>query len=141
MKVGRTSGGTGVAGVGGGSRPAAASGFAPTGSAGATQNAAPLGIATGVTGLDALLMLQEAEDPTSRRRRAVRRAGGLLDRLDSLKLALLGEGDAAPALERLAMAVREQRAQVEEPGLADVLDAVEVRALVELAKRERRVAA
>lgn len=82
-------------------------------------------------------MLQEPEDAVTRRRRAVRRAGGLLDRLETLKLSLMGEGDSQSALERLAQAVRERRADVDDdPGLIDVLDAVETRAAVELAKQQ-----
>ena len=136
MKVGGSSGPSAAA-PGAGRRAAAAPGFAPSGGVDSLVSASPASASSAVTGLDALLMLQEPEDAVSRRRRAVRRASGLLDGLDALKLAVLGEGDAHEALRRLAHAARERRADVEDPGLGQVLDAVETRAAVELAKRER----
>jgi hypothetical protein len=99
--------------------------------------AGPAGQALGVTGVgsvDALIALQEVEGPTERRRRAVRRAGRILDVLDEMRLALLdGPTDPASA-QRLASAVREERQEIEDPRLAEVLDQIETRAQVELAK-------
>jgi hypothetical protein len=91
-----------------------------------------------VASMDALLALQEVDGPLERRRRAVRRGGRLLDALDEVKLALLGgEGETVgPALQRLAAAAREQRAGSFDPGLDGVLDEIETRAAVELAKAE-----
>jgi hypothetical protein len=86
--------------------------------------------------MDALLALQEVDGPIERRRRAVRRGGRLLDALDQVKLALLGGESAGPALERLAAAAREQRVGSFDPGLDGVLDEIETRAAVELAKAE-----
>jgi hypothetical protein len=92
--------------------------------------------------MDALLALQEVDTPLERRRRAVRRGGRLLDALDQVKLALLGDESAGPALQRLATAVREQRVGSFDPGLDGVLDEIETRAAVELAKAEMsRIAA
>jgi hypothetical protein len=91
-----------------------------------------------VSTLDALLTLQEAPGPLERRRKAVRRASDILDALDDLKLNLLDEAapDAHAVLGRLQRSVREARNQTDDPGLEDVLEQVEVRAAVELAKRE-----
>ena len=90
----------------------------------------------GVMGVEALLALQDVESATERKRRSVRRATRVLDELDGLKIALLG-GDLDPAqLDRLSRAVREQRAQTEDPKLEAVLDEIETRAAVELAKLE-----
>jgi hypothetical protein len=95
-----------------------------------------------VSSMDALLALQEVEGPLERRRRAVRRGGRLLDALDEVKLALLDGETAGPALQRLATAVREQRVGSFDPGLDGVLDEIETRAAVELAKAEMsRIAA
>ncbi|WP_288757231.1 flagellar assembly protein FliX, partial [uncultured Brevundimonas sp.] len=68
-----------------------------------------------------------------------RQGGGLLDRLDELKLALLGgEADEA-ALQRLSRALQEERPEAgEEAGLNAVLDEIDLRASVELAKAEMR---
>jgi hypothetical protein len=62
------------------------------------------------------------------------RASRLLDILDDLKVAML-EGRASPrTLDNLARAVREQRESTDDPGLEDVLNQIETRAAVELAK-------
>src|ERR1700758_496555 len=50
----------------------------------------------GVMGVDALLALQDVGGPLERKRRAVRRAGRILDVLDEVKVALL-EGDLSGA--------------------------------------------
>ncbi len=92
--------------------------------------------ASSLSSLEALIALQQVDEPLSRRRRAVARAGRLLDGLDQVKLAML-EGDPAPEpLRRLAIAVREQRVSADDPGLQALLDQIETRALVELAKLE-----
>lgn len=88
----------------------------------------------GVMTVSALLALQGVEDPSHRRKRAMGRASRLLDILDDLKVAML-EGRAAPAtLDNLARAVREQRESTDDPRLNDVLNEIETRAAVELAK-------
>ena len=95
----------------------------------------------GVMTMSALLALQGVEDPLSRRKRAMGRASRLLDMLDDLKVAML-EGAAAPGtLDNLARAVREERASTDDPGLEDVLNQIETRAAVELAKLGRTRAA
>jgi hypothetical protein len=106
-----------------------------------TQGPAQTGPATGVSALssvDALLALQDVGGPLERRRRAANRAGRILDVLDEMKLALLGGEMTIGHLERLQRAVREQRDGVDDPGLAGVLDEIETRAAVEMAKLEGR---
>ena len=71
-----------------------------------------------------------------RRRKAVRRAGAILDVLDDVKLSLL-EGAVPPeALDRLISAVRQERAGTDDPRLEGLLDEIETRAAVEQAKLE-----
>lgn len=127
-------------------RPAARAGGAfSLSTAGGAERAAASAATTGagaVTDVSALMALQGVEDPTERRRRAIRRGGGLLDRLDDLKLAMLGGEAGEAALERLARQVREDRPEDADPGLNAVLDQIDLRAAVELAKAEiRRTAA
>lgn len=121
-------------------RPAArgAGGFAlpTTGGAVSAAQAGATSSASGVASAAALMALQGVEDPMERRRRAIRRGSGLLDRLDELKLALLGGQDGATALGRLARDLREERDAEAEPGLKAVLDQIDLRASVELAKAE-----
>lgn len=124
-------------------RPAAAAGgfFVPAGeaSSGAASTQASTSVG-GVTGLSALMALQGVETATERRRRAVRRGHGLLDRLDALKLSLLSGRDGAEDLAALGRAVAEARPDQDAPGLDAVLDQIDLRAAVELAKAERRPA-
>ena len=108
---------------------------------GASAPAAPAQVsgASGVSsvmGVEALLALQDVESPTERKRRSVRRASRLLDQLDGIKVALLGGELSESQLDSLARAVREQRSATEDPQLEAVLDEIETRAAVELAKLE-----
>jgi hypothetical protein len=105
---------TGPSGVGSaqGPRPARAGGgegfriFTPQQVAGPGQ-ASSVSAAQGVMGVEALLALQDVGNPTERKRRAVGRAGRILDVLDHIKVAML-DGDLSGAdLDRLRRAVRE----------------------------------
>ena len=120
-----------------------ADGFAPaTEEAGSAAPAARTASAGPVGSLEALLALQETSTPLERRRKAVRRAGHILDALDELRIAVLDpQGLDGAALRRLQGAVREARSQTEDPGLEDVLEEIEIRAAVEMAKRETRAEA
>ena len=121
-----------------GSRPAAGGFSVPDEVAGASEvaHAAPAVALSGVSSLDALLALQEVSGPLERRRKAVRRAGRILDVLDEIKIALL-DGDMTPAaLGRLVLAVRQERSDVDDGQLESVLDEIETRAAVEIAKLE-----
>ncbi len=121
-----------------GGRPASG-GFSLGGPAApaAAAPAAASAAASTVTGLSALMALQGVESATERRRRAIRRGGGLLDRLDELKLALLGGQSGGTALEGLQRAVGETVDEVDDPRLRAVLQQIELRAAVELAKAGR----
>jgi hypothetical protein len=129
--------------------PSAASGArsapAQTAATGFTLGAPAISTPAGVTAagtvnavstLEALMALQEVGGPLERRKRAVRRADTILDALEGLKIELL-EGQLGPTiLERLTRAVREQRSMTDDPTLEGLLDQVETRAAVELAKLE-----
>ncbi|WP_183204878.1 flagellar assembly protein FliX [Brevundimonas lenta] len=123
------------------SRPArAAGGFSvPGASAGSSASAtASAASVSGVADVGALMALQGVEDATERRRRAIRRGGCLLDRLDELKLALLSGEAGEGALERLSRTLREERPEDADPGLTSVLNQIDLRAAVELAKADLR---
>ena len=71
-----------------------------------------------------------------RRRKAVRRASAILDVLDEVKLALLDGGATPASLDRLMQAIRQERGDADTPALQSLLDEIETRAAVELAKLE-----
>lgn len=92
----------------------------------------------GVSDVSALMALQGVEGPLEKRRRAIRRGSGLLDRLDEIKLALLNGDADEGALDRLARSLREERAADDDKDLGALLDQIDLRASVELAKAEMR---
>lgn len=108
------------------------------GGAAAPVAASAVGAPSSVADVSALMALQEIEGPLEKRRRAVRRGGGLLDRLDELKMALLSGESGGPALERLARVLREERPDDGDVELNALLDQIDLRAQVELAKAEPR---
>jgi hypothetical protein len=85
----------------------------------------------------ALLALQGQDDIVERRRRATKRTYSLLDQLDALRVAILSGGVSHAQVTLLANTLREQREMVDDPELAAILEDVELRAEVELAKLER----
>jgi len=127
------------AGANSGSRPASGQGFTlgpSIAEAGATTQAARAAGLSGIASLDALLALQSDDGPAERRRRAVGRGGRILDVLDQVKLALLEGAGAGAQLERLARAVREERAGCDDAALEGLLNEIDARAAVEMAKAE-----
>ncbi len=143
MKVSST-GGVGATGAsrakpagGGGSSFSLPSVNAASGAA----STASVGGLTGVGSVDALLALQEmgaVGSPLERRKRAVRRADNILDILGEIRIALI-DGDISPkTLDQLTRAIREQRENTDDPRLEGVLNEIETRAAVELAKLQAR---
>ena len=138
MKVSST-GGAGAVGASRAKPTGGGSGFSlPTVSgASAASGVSQAGGVSGVGSLDALLALQANLDPMERKRRAVKRAGGLLDILDALKLSVLDGDVSTQTLSRLKSAVREHRETTDDPGLESILNEIETRAAVEAAKLEQ----
>ena len=101
---------------------------------GAAAATAGVSAAGGVAGVGAILSLQEVDDSGAGRRQAVTRAETLLDRLDELRHGLLMGTLTRAQLVELGRLVRLRRAAVDDPGLLSVLDDIDLRAQVELAK-------
>lgn len=138
MKVNGTSG-VGPAGGPGKAKGGDGQGFrlpSISAPAGPAQVARAAGL-SGMMSVDAILALQDVGGPLERRRRAVRRAGRLLDVLDGVKLGLLSGEVSAGDLDSLQRAIRDQRDATDDSQLEGVLDEIETRAAVELAKLER----
>ncbi len=90
-----------------------------------------------MSGVDALLALQEVDESGERRQRSRKRGDDLLDRLDEIRHGLLIGGVPRAALQNLSELVRIRRQEIADPQLQDVLDEIELRAAVELAKYEQ----
>jgi hypothetical protein len=91
--------------------------------------------ATGqIAKIDSLLALQEVADPLSGRRRTIKRGSKLLDHLDDIRHGLLLGEIPMAKLKSLAETLRQERGLVTDPGLIEVIDEIELRAQVALAK-------
>jgi hypothetical protein len=84
--------------------------------------------------VESVLAAQEVDDPGERPAKARRRAEDILDQLENVRHGLLAGAFSRRELESLARLVRIGRLQVDEPRLAEILDQIELRAEIELAK-------
>jgi hypothetical protein len=115
---------------------ASGSGSGPDFSVGVSEDQAASAPAAArpMSSVDGLFLLQELPDALAERRRAVKRAGSLLDRLDELRLALLTGNLPMSQIAELQRVVASTRGTLDDPRLLEVLDEIELRARVELAK-------
>jgi hypothetical protein len=91
-----------------------------------------------VTTVDNLFILQEvAEDLSGRRRAAMQRGDSMLDRLDDIRIALLTGALPRGQLEALRRMAKERGNVLNDPQLQSVLDEIELRVAVELAKLDK----
>ncbi|MCB9982314.1 MAG: flagellar assembly protein FliX [Rhodospirillales bacterium] len=98
--------------------------------AGATQNT------QSIAQVDALLAIQGAEDPAQgKARRQVRqRAGVILDELDKIRMAMLSGKLTVGHMIDIADVIASHREKIMDPALTDIMDEIDLRAQVELAK-------
>lgn len=87
-----------------------------------------------ISTVDALIALQGVDDLTERKKRSVAKGRHALDMLDSLKVALLDGSVDQSTLARLKVAAEGLTDESGDPGLDDVLSAIDLRVAVELAK-------
>lgn len=92
-----------------------------------------------ISQLDALLSVQENADSTSEEasKRGRQRAAQLLDHLDQLRVGLLTGGIPVSTLQQLERSIATHRDKIMDPQLADLLDEIDLRVQVELAKLGR----
>jgi hypothetical protein len=90
-----------------------------------------------ITALDSLLALQNVDDATGGPSKGVQDGEQLLDLLDNVRDGLLSGGIPRMTLDRLATAVSRRHENFADPKLQIVLDEIELRAKVELAKLEQ----
>ena len=86
-----------------------------------------------VHGIDALIALQGVDDALTGRRKAIRHGHDLLDQLEGLRLDLLSGQVSAERLHAMLTMV-ESRPESNDPQIGALIDEIELRARVELAK-------
>jgi hypothetical protein len=96
-------------------------------------------VSVGFTDLSTVLALQETPDSTRgrARKRAQERGKMMLDHLEEIRMGLLLGTIPMSKLEQLAQLIRAKREQIDDPKLLEILDEIELRAAVELAKLSR----
>jgi hypothetical protein len=87
-----------------------------------------------LTAIDTLIALQEVPDLLAGRSKAARRGRDMLDLLEDIRDGLLQGGISRATLHRLLQLVNVKREEFADPGLSALLDDIELRARVELAK-------
>lgn len=113
-----------------------AAGASAGGGAAATQGSSNAGTTQSITQVDALLAIQAAEDPTERaaRKRAHHRADTILEELDGIRMAMLGGDLTIGHMVNIADVVASHRDRVQDPAMTALMDEIDLRAQVELAK-------
>lgn len=104
-----------------------------------SQSDAPAQMVAGpgpLTALNSLLSLQEV-DSTQGRSRGLKRGEQLLDMLDQVRDGILAGGIPRETLQRLSQAVAKRQDDFADPRLQNILDEIDLRAQVELAKLEQ----
>ena len=93
----------------------------------------------GVSALSGLLGVQEVEEDGERasRRRLAQRGADILDKLEEIRRDILAGVVPRDRLENLAQSLRQRRVQVSDPRLIEIIDEIELRAAVEIAKLTR----
>ena len=106
---------------------------------GAEAAAEPAAEPAALPTVDSILAVQEVPDVADGRSRGLLRQHGddLLNRLDELRLAILAGTVAKDELTELAQKLRQKRQQSDDPKLNEIIDEIELRAEVEIAKLTR----
>lgn len=109
-----------------------------------SEDARPVESSASLGSLDSLLALQmvdgapTATDSPAKRQAMLDRGEDILDRLEELRVGLLLGSVPKERLAGLAQMVRDRRESAQDPQLGALLDEIELRAEVELAKLSRR---
>lgn len=100
------------------------------------QETASVSTAKAITNVDALLAVQAAEDPTERaaRRRMQDRSDKIIDGLEKIRIEMLKGTLTVGHMIDIADIVASHREKIQDPKLTDIMDEIDLRAQVELAK-------
>lgn len=106
--------------------------------ASAPQTAAPAASTHSIAHVDTLLAVQAAEDPAqgASRKRMRQRAGVILEELDTLRMAMLTGDLTVGHMIDVADVVASHREKITDPALTALMDEIDLRAQVELAKMQ-----
>jgi hypothetical protein len=106
--------------------------------ANATKETSGSALTSGIANIDVLLAAQGAEDPAQKKtnQRMKARAEDILAQLDNLKMAMTSGGVTIGHMVSIADVVATHRENITDPDLASILDEIDLRAHVELAKLE-----
>ena len=129
-KSGAAKGVKGAARVGGASKGQFAALLDEVGAA--TSGA--VGAINPLNALESLLSIQEAGDAMESEGKSKQRAEQLLDQMDELRISVLDGDIPRYQLENLSRMAQSRREEVNDPALKAVLDEIDLRAQVELAK-------
>ena len=91
-----------------------------------------------VSSMSALLSLQEMPDEEVRKKKAMLHGTATLEALEKLRDALLMGTISESVLRNIGNLLAEKRQQISDPRLIEIMDEIELRAAVELAKFERQ---
>ena len=96
---------------------------------------------SGVTAVGSILTVQEVEDDEglTSRKKLKKYGEDVLDRLDEIKQDLLTGDISKDLLTNLAQTLRMKKSTTDDPKLISIIDDIELRAAVELAKYTRKI--
>lgn len=105
-------------------------------SAGGSSDAAGANPTQNIAAVDALLMVQETDDPASRasKGRMRQRSTNVLQELEKIRMAMLTGNLTVGHMIDIADVVSSHRETVDDPALTAIMDEIDLRAQVELAK-------
>lgn len=106
------------------------------GSTDEVQEAGGMTGAAPITQVNSLLSLQEAPTSSDGRSKGLQHAEGLLDHLEAIRHGLLLGSIPRDRLARIVHALGKQREKNLDPGLVQIINDIELRAKIELAKLE-----
>lgn len=104
-----------------------------------TSKAAGVAASVPLTALSTILAIQETPNSTSERQRALLQGDSLLNELAALQMGLVEGSLSVETLRRVGHLLDQPRPHVDDRELNQVLNEIEVRAAVELAKLEQDI--
>lgn len=90
--------------------------------------------------LNSLLVLQEIPDELLQRKKLVQQGNNMLDALEKLRRQLLGGSLTLSTLQDIEKQIAQQKQIINDPQLTAIIDDIELRAAVELAKLQMAIA-